>query len=45
MSVSMTEGSNIMVLGEKIKELFTQFEATYPIGIEFDFIAFQPDTV
>ncbi|MFC1538623.1 efflux RND transporter permease subunit [Candidatus Latescibacterota bacterium] len=44
-AVSMTEGSNIILLGEKIKALFREFEATYPIGIDFNFTYFQPDTV
>ena len=44
-AVSMTEGSNMLVLGDKIKKLFKQFEAVYPIGVEFNFVAFQPDVV
>ncbi|MFC1528913.1 efflux RND transporter permease subunit [Candidatus Latescibacterota bacterium] len=44
-AISMTEGSNIIVLGEKIKSLFRQFEEIYPIGVEFNFTAFQPGVV
>ncbi|MFC1573861.1 efflux RND transporter permease subunit [Candidatus Latescibacterota bacterium] len=44
-AISMTEGNNIIVLGEKVKALFREFEAAYPIGVDFQFTAFQPDAV
>lgn len=44
-TVSMREGGNIIELGNKVKAKMDYFQSIYPIGIEFDVIAFQPDTV
>jgi multidrug efflux pump subunit AcrB len=42
LAVSMQEGGNIIKLGEEVKALIHRLEALYPIGIDFDLIAFQP---
>ncbi|MBW2369345.1 MAG: efflux RND transporter permease subunit, partial [Deltaproteobacteria bacterium] len=45
LAISMREGGNIITLGRAVKALMGQLQATYPIGIEFDFVAFQPGMV
>ncbi len=43
--VSMREGGNIVDMGAQVRETMRRLQAAYPIGIEFDTIAFQPDEV
>ncbi|MCP4155097.1 MAG: efflux RND transporter permease subunit [bacterium] len=45
LAVSMREGGNIVTLGEGIKEKVDYLRSIYPIGIEFDYIAYQPKVV
>lgn len=45
LAINMRKGGNIIKLGEKVKEKITYLQTVYPIGIEFDFVAFQPDDV
>ncbi len=45
LAVSMREGGNIMRLGAAVREVQKRLERIYPIGLEFDFAAFQPDRV
>ncbi len=45
LAVNMREGGNIIRLGEQVKEKIAYIQTVYPIGIEFDFVAFQPDDV
>ncbi|MCP4221348.1 MAG: efflux RND transporter permease subunit [bacterium] len=45
LAISMKEGGNIVKLGDKIREKMDYIRSIYPIGIEFDFVAFQPETV
>jgi multidrug efflux pump subunit AcrB len=42
LAINMREGGNILSLGELVKEKITYLQTVYPIGIEFDFVAFQP---
>ena len=42
LAVNMREGGNIILLGEKVKKKMAYLQSIYPIGIEFDFVAFQP---
>lgn len=42
LAVNMREGGNIIRLGEQVKEKIAHLQTVYPIGIEFDFVAFQP---
>ena len=44
-AISMRHGGNNILLGELVKERITQFEAQYPIGIEFELINFSPAEV
>ncbi|NIM90204.1 MAG: MMPL family transporter [Candidatus Aminicenantes bacterium] len=45
LAINMREGGNIIVLGEKVREQVNRLQSLYPIGIEFDIVAFQPDDV
>ncbi len=45
LAINLREGGNIIILGEKVKELVSRLQGLYPIGIEFDIVAFQPEDV
>ena len=45
LAVSLREGGNILALGGKVKETIGRLQEVYPIGIEFDIVAFQPEHV
>jgi multidrug efflux pump subunit AcrB len=45
LAINLREGGNIIVLGEKVKEQVNRLQGLYPIGIEFDIVAFQPEDV
>ncbi len=45
LAVSMRKGGNITRLGEQINTLIPRFEEAYPLGVEFDWVAFQPELV
>jgi multidrug efflux pump subunit AcrB len=45
LAVNLREGGNILVLGEKVRSTIDRLRTVYPIGLEFDFVAFQPDAV
>ncbi|MGD8394218.1 MAG: efflux RND transporter permease subunit [Candidatus Eiseniibacteriota bacterium] len=45
LAISMREGGNLIVLGEKVRAAIRRLEQVYPIGVSFDFVAFQPDVV
>lgn len=42
LGVSLREGGNLITLGEDVKATLAKLQERYPIGIEFDFIYFQP---
>ena len=42
LAINMREGGNIINLGNDIKNKIAYLQTVYPIGIEFDFAAFQP---
>ena len=44
-AVSMQEGGNVIKLGNEIEAITDHFRETYPVGIELEFTAFQPDVV
>jgi len=44
-AVSMREGGNNILLGEKVLEALARFEAQYPHGVEFDLVNFSPQEV
>ena len=45
LGVAMREGGNIITLGDEVRGEIERLQASYPIGIEFDFVAFQPEIV
>ena len=45
LAISLREGGNIISLGEQFMPVFERVKASYPIGIEFDLVAYQPDVV
>jgi multidrug efflux pump subunit AcrB len=45
LAINLREGGNILVLGEKVRSTIDRLRTVYPIGLEFDFVAFQPDDV
>ena len=42
LAINCREGGNITNLGVEVKEKVAQFQAAFPIGVDFDFVAFQP---
>ncbi len=45
LAISMREGGNITTLGEQVQEKIRYLQTMYPIGVEFDTVAFQPGNV
>jgi multidrug efflux pump subunit AcrB len=45
LSINLREGGNIIVLGDRVRRTIATLQARYPIGIEFEFVAFQPEHV
>jgi multidrug efflux pump subunit AcrB len=45
LAVSMRDGGNIINLGKDVRATMARMQAAYPIGIEFEAVAFQPDEV
>ena len=45
LAVSMRDGGNIITLGDGVALELRRLQALYPIGIEFDVVAFQPEIV
>lgn len=45
LAISMRDGGNITELGDQVEAQLPQIEATYPIGVEFDVLVFQPRDV
>lgn len=44
-AVNLREGGDILRLGREVKGLIRRLQGVYPIGIEFDLVAFQPEHV
>ncbi|MBL4583663.1 MAG: efflux RND transporter permease subunit [Pseudomonadales bacterium] len=44
-AVSMVRGENILQLGEKSRALVARIRGVYPIGVEFNIVAFEPEKV
>ncbi len=45
LAINLREKGNIAILGERVKDLVSRLQELYPIGIEFDIVAFQPEHV
>lgn len=42
LAISLREGGNIIDLGEEVIKQVERFRESYPIGVEFDLVSFQP---
>ena len=45
LAISMREGGNIIELGEQVTPVLDRLQASVPIGVDFDVVAFQPELV
>ena len=45
LAISLREGGNILTLGDQVQATIDRVRASYPIGVEFDFSAFQATAV
>jgi multidrug efflux pump len=45
LAISLREGGNILALGQEVRALYEDLSVRYPIGVDFDIVAFQPDYV
>jgi multidrug efflux pump subunit AcrB len=45
LAISMRDGGNIVTLGEAVELELERLRGVYPIGVDFDVVAFQPDIV
>ncbi len=45
LAISLREGGNILDLGRQVRATIDRLQATYPHGVEFDFVMFQADAV
>jgi len=45
LAINLREGGNIIRMGEEVTTLMHRLEEQYPIGIEFDVVAYQPKHV
>jgi len=44
-SISLREGGNLIRLGQEVRQTLDRLSERFPIGLEFDLIAFQPGVV
>ncbi len=45
LGISLREGGNLITLGKEVVRTVRQLQERYPIGLEFDIVAFQPQVV
>ncbi|HSR69050.1 MAG TPA: efflux RND transporter permease subunit [Acidobacteriota bacterium] len=45
LAISMREGGNLIALGEQVRALVDRLPAQFPIGVDFDIVAFEPERV
>ena len=45
LAISVREGGNVVTLGEEIKGLLARVRNQYPLGIDFEMVAFEPERV
>ena len=43
--ISLRKGGNLITLGQEVKQSIRKLQESYPFGLEFDIIAFQPEVV
>ena len=45
LALHLREGGDILQLGEEVQSSLARFRQAYPVGVEFDVVAFQPEHV
>jgi multidrug efflux pump len=45
LAINLRDGGNVLAMGKQVKETIARLESQLPIGIEFEFVAFQPREV
>ncbi len=45
LALHLRQGGDILKLGEEVKQTLARFQQAYPIGVNFDLVAFQPKHV
>lgn len=45
LAISLREGGSILTLGKQVNELVARLRGAYPVGLEFDTVAYQPTVV
>lgn len=45
LALNLREGGDMLALGEEVKLSLERFRQAYPIGVDFDIVAFQPEHV
>jgi len=45
LAIAMRDGGNILALGTRVRDVLRRAEGRYPIGIDFEVLQFQPDSV
>ena len=45
LGIAMRKGGNMITLGEGVSAAIERLQGIYPVGIEFDVVAFQPESV
>jgi len=45
LALNLREGGDMLALGEEVKLSLARFRQAYPIGVDFDIVAFQPEHV
>ncbi|ABA90236.1 efflux pump, RND family, inner membrane protein [Syntrophotalea carbinolica DSM 2380] len=45
LAIHLREGGDILKLGEEVQQALVRFQQAYPIGVNFDLVAFQPKHV
>ena len=45
LGISLRKGGNLITLGQEVKQSIRKLQESYPFGLEFDIIAFQPEVV
>ena len=45
LAISMRAGGNVIALGTDVRREIARLQASYPIGVEFDIVRFQPEVV
>ena len=45
LAISVREGGNIVTLGEEVQDLLERVRNQYPLGVDFDIVAFEPERV